>query len=417
MKFMKTKIRKTRHMAYSLCRKMFVSIILLLLFNRADAQGFLKTDGKEIVNEKGQKVLLKGIGLGGWMLQEPYMLQLSKVAGTQTEIKAKIADLIGEKGCQEFYESYLNNMITERDIDSLKSWGFNSIRLPMHYNLFTLPIEKEPVRGQNTWLEEGFRRTDKLLSWCKKNEIYLILDLHAAPGGQGNDRPIADVDTLKPQLWESIDNQNKTIALWKKLAERYAKEIYIGGYDLINETNYKMEENVPLKNLFQSLTKEIRKVDSNHIIFIEGNQFANDYTGLTPPWDNNMAYSFHKYWNEPTVETIKKYLDLRQEFNVPIWMGESGENTNEWFKAVVNLLESNNIGWCWWTIKKIGSESSLMTITRPAGYQKILDYWAGKGSRPSAGEAKSVFMELAENVKIEKCRINYRVLEALLGKK
>ncbi len=395
----------------------FVTLIFILLPGRkADSQGFLEVKEKQIVNEKGENVLLRGIGLGGWMLQEPYMLQLSKVAGTQTEIKSRISELIGEKNCEEFYKRYLDNMITEKDIDSLKKWGFNSVRLPMHYNLFTLPVDKEPIPGQNTWIETGFKITDKLLSWCKKDNIYLILDLHAAPGGQGNDRPIADVDTLKPNLWNSEENQKKTIALWKKLAERYKNEAWIGGYDLINETNYKLDGNESLKKLFFAITQKIREVDNKHIIFIEGNQFANDYTGLTPPWDNNMVYSFHKYWNATTVETIQKFLDIREKYNVPFWMGESGENTNEWFRAAINLFETNNLGWSWWTIKKIGSESSLMTISKPAGYQKVIDYWSGKGAKPVVEEARTTFMELAENVKIEKCKINYAVINALFGK-
>jgi Endoglucanase len=394
-----------------------VTFYLIFSGDIAVSQGFLKADGKQIVNEKGENVLLRGIGLGGWMLQEPYMFQLSEVAGTQTEIKSKISELIGQKNCDEFYTLFMNNMISEKDIDALKKWGFNSIRLPMHYNLFTLPVDKEPVKDQNSWVETGFKLTDNLLSWCRKNKIYLILDLHTTPGGQGNDRPIADIDTLKPRLWESEANQKKTIALWKKLAERYKDEEWIGGYDLINETNYKLDGNEPLKKLFSEITQEIRIVDKKHIIFIEGNQFANDYTGLTPPWDNNMAYSFHKYWNPTTVETIQKYLDLREKYNVPLWMGESGENNNEWFKAAVNLFESNNIGWSWWTIKKIDSESSLMTISKPAGYQKIIDYWAGKGPKPSVQEARATFMELAENVKYENCKINNDVLEALFGKK
>jgi aryl-phospho-beta-D-glucosidase BglC (GH1 family) len=395
---------------------LIIAIILLYISGNSFGQGYIKVEGKQIVNQKGNPVLLRGIGLGGWMLQEPYMLQLSKVAGTQTEIKSKITSLIGEEKCEEFYKSYLNNMITERDIDSLKAWGFNSIRLPMHYNLFTLPIEKEPVAGQDTWLKTGFELTDKLLSWCKKKEIYVILDLHAAPGGQGNDRPIADVDTLKPQLWESEANLQKTITLWRKLAEKYADEEWIGGYDLINETNFKMEGNEPLKKLFLAITQEIRKVDKNHIIFIEGNQFANDFTGLLPPWDKNMVYSFHKYWNATTPETIQRFIDLREKYNVPLWMGESGENSNEWYKAAVNLFESNNIGWAWWTIKKIGSESGIMNVAKPAGYQKVIDYWAGKGSKPTAEEAKTTFMELAENVKLKNCKINYGVIEALFGR-
>ncbi len=393
-----------------------LSVIIFLPENNLFSQGFLKAGGKQIINGKGENVLLRGIGLGGWMLQEPYMLQLSEAAVAQYDIKAKITGLIGKSNCDKFYSNWLNNMITERDIDSLKAWGFNSIRLPMHYNLFTLPIEQEPVRGQDTWLKTGFDLTDKLLEWCKKNKIYLILDLHAAPGGQGNDKPIADVDTTKPRLWENSYNQIKTIALWKKLASRYANEEWIGGYDLLNETNYKMEGNEPLKKLFLEITNAIRSVDPNHIIFIEGNQFANDYTGLTPPWDNNMAYSFHKYWNQPTLESITKYIDIREQFNVPIWMGESGENKNDWYRSVINLLENNNIGWAWWTLKKVGSESGIMNVTIPAGYRKIIDYWAGKGAKPSEEEAKTALAELAENVKIEKCKINYPVLEALLGK-
>ncbi len=398
--------------------KRLYTVILLLLFitGTGFSQGFLRVNGKDIVDGAGKPVLLRGMGLGGWMLQEPYMLQLSKVAGTQTEIKAKITDLIGENECEKFYSAYRNNMITERDIDSLKKWGFNSIRLPMHYNLFTLPVEKEPVAGKNTWLTTGFELTDNLLSWCRKNRIYLILDLHAAPGGQGNDRPIADVDTLKPQLWESEANLQKTIALWQKLSSRYRGEEWIGGYDLINETNYKMEGNEPLKKLYQSLVVEIRKNDRNHIIFLEGNQFANDFTGLTPPWDKNMVYSFHKYWNATTMETIQKYLDLREKYNVPLWMGESGENTNDWYKAAVNLFETNNIGWAWWTFKKIGSASGIMNVNRPANYQKIIDYWAGKGTKPSKEEALAVFMELAENMKSENCKINNGVLKALFGR-
>jgi endoglucanase len=390
---------------------------LLISVDLAHAQGFLKVDGKKIVNEKGENVLLRGIGLGGWMLQEPYMFELSDAAGTQTEIKAKITALIGQKNCDEFYRVFLTNMITEKDLDALKKWGFNSVRLPMHYNLYTLPIDKEPLKGQNTWLETGFQLTDNLLSWCKKNKMYLILDLHATPGGQGNDRPIADIDTLKPRLWESEANQQKTIALWKKLAERYKDEEWIGGYDLINETNYKLKGNESLKKLFSEITAEIRNVDMKHIIFIEGNQFANDYTGLTPPWDKNIVYSFHKYWNPTTIETIQKYLDMREKYNVPLWMGESGENTNEWFRDAVNLFENNNIGWSWWTIKKIGSESSLMTISKPAGYQKIVDFWTGKGPKLTVEEAKATFMDLAEKVKFENCKINNEVMDALLGKK
>ena len=129
-----------------------------------------------------------------------------------------------------------------------------------------------------------------------------------------------------------------------------------------------------------------------------------------------MVYSFHKYWNATTLETIQKFIDLRDKFNVPLWMGESGENNNEWYKAAINLFESNNIGWSWWTLKKIGSSSGIMDINKPKDYQKVIDYWAGKGPKPTFEMANSAFMQLAENVKLENCKINYSVLKALFTK-
>ena len=179
------------------------SFILLFIFfvSVSNGQKFLKVDGKAIVDRNNKEVILRGIGLGGWMLQEPYMLQLSGAASTQHDIRNKITDLIGKENTDAFYESWLNNFITKKDIDSLAHWGFNCIRLPMHYILFTLSIEEEPDSTKNTWVKKGFQLTDSLLKWCSINKVYLILDLHAAPGGQGSDLPIADRDPSKPTLW------------------------------------------------------------------------------------------------------------------------------------------------------------------------------------------------------------------------
>lgn len=75
------------------------------------------------------------MGLGGWLVQEGYMLQTSAFANAQWQIRAKISALIGETNTETFYQTYRNNYVRKIDIDSLASWGFNSLRLPMHYNL------------------------------------------------------------------------------------------------------------------------------------------------------------------------------------------------------------------------------------------------------------------------------------------
>ncbi|HEX9252654.1 MAG TPA: hypothetical protein VF870_10455, partial [Ignavibacteriaceae bacterium] len=109
---------------------------LLFTFNSISAQGFLHRQDKKIVKGNGQEIFLKGIGLGGWLLQEGYMLHTSDFANAQWQIRAKILDLVGETNTELFYQTYRNNYVRKADIDSIKSWGFNSIRLPFHYNLF-----------------------------------------------------------------------------------------------------------------------------------------------------------------------------------------------------------------------------------------------------------------------------------------
>ncbi|AKD01895.1 cellulase family glycosylhydrolase [Pontibacter korlensis] len=156
---------------------------LLLLFScistiHANSQGYLKAEGKKIVDGKGEEVILRGMGLGSWILQEGYMLRTGDVAGQQHVIKAKVQELIGPEKTEEFYSAWLSNHTSKIDIDSMAAWGFNSVRLPMHCNLYTLPVEQEPVKGQNTWLEKGFAMTDSLLAWCKANNMYLILVLN-----------------------------------------------------------------------------------------------------------------------------------------------------------------------------------------------------------------------------------------------
>jgi hypothetical protein len=400
----------------------FTFCVLFFVSFSSHSQGFLKVNGKHLENDQNKNFILRGMGLGGWMLQEGYMFQLGFL-GQQYKIKEKIASLVGKEETANFYKKWLQFHTQEADIDSMALWGFNSIRLPMHYNLFTLSLKDEPVAGKNTWLKEGFEKLDEILGWCKKNNIYLILDLHAAPGGQGADLPISDRNPDEPSLWESEANQQKTIALWRELAARYADEPNIGGYDILNETNWGFEDpddkrgigekkNIPLKKLMIEITEAIRSVDKNHIIYLEGNGFANNYNGIFPLWDDNLVVSFHKYGNFTTKETIQNFLDLREKYNVPLWLGESGENSNTWFTNTIKLMEDNDIGWCWWQLKKMGINNPL-EIKRPDNYDQFINYCKGDGLKPTEKVSQQIFNDLLENIRIENNIYHKDVIDAM----
>jgi hypothetical protein len=387
--------------------------------------GFLRASGKQIVDGQGQNLILRGMGLGNWMLQEPYMMDVSGIVENQQQLKIKITELVGADNMAVFYSAWLNNYIRPADVVALARNGFNAIRLPLHYNLFTLPSEQEPVPGQNTWLTNGFKLVDDLLGWCETNHVYLILDMHACPGGQGYEKSISDYNPPSPSLWESSTNRAKLIALWAQIAARYATEPWIGGYDLINEPNWTFENNsdihgcgdqsnAPLRQLFMDITSAIRQLDTNHLLFLEGNCYAGNYNGILPPWDDNLVISFHKYWDDPSAGSLQPWVDKRNQWNMPLWLGESGENSNEWFRNVVRYAELDNIGWSWWPWKKISTIAGPTMIQEAAGYKTIVNYWNNAGARPSTNDAFNGLVALAQAARYENCILHPDVIDALM---
>ena len=404
--------------------------LALLTVTPALADGYLQARDKRIVDGTGRPVILRGMGLGGWMLQEGYMLRLGSLGkGQEHVIRAETAKLVGAEREAQIHAAWLDNHTTKADIDAMAAMGFNSVRLPMHYGLLTLAADQEPVPGQDTWKEDGFKRIDDLLAWTKANGMYLILDLHAAPGGQGNDLPIADRDPSKPSLWQSPENRRKVVALWRKLAARYKDEPAIGAYDLLNEPNWdfdaqygpggggdhgcKDEKQAALWDYYKELTAAVREIDKRHMLILEGNCWGNNYKGMPAVWDGNMALSFHKYWNVNDEASIATVLKLREETGLPLWLGESGENSNAWFRDAIALVEKHEIGWAFWPLKKIGFNQPLEVTPNP-GYAKLVAYWTDKGPKPTADEAYRALMTLAsKDVRFENNIQHQDVVDAM----
>jgi endoglucanase len=317
-------------------------------------------------------------------------------------IHARLAELVGQPTVDEFERAWLDHQFTKADMDALGGWGFNAVRLPMHYALF---LDPTAPAGTDRWNEDGFRRVDRLLEWAAANRMWVILDLHAAPGGQGTDLAISDRDPGLPSLWDSAENQRRTVALWRELARRYADNPWVGGYDILNEPNWDFDgpgggngcndkANRPIAALYKRITSAIREHDRNHLIVIEGNCWGNNYAGIKPDWDDKLVLSFHKYWNRNDDKSIAAILALRNSTKRPIWLGESGENSNAWFRDAIALVESHGVGWSWWPLKKIGFNNPLEVTPNP-GWVRIVAWLTGKGPRPGAAEARAAMLRLA----------------------
>lgn len=382
--------------------------LFLVLFPSLACGQLLQVDGTRIVNSSNnQEVILNAVNLGNWMVMEGYMMNSTAQAPAQHDWKQKLTTLVGPANVKTFYDAWLANHVTQADINQVKSWGFNAVRLPLHYEYF---VNRDMP---DAWNEQGFLLLDNVISWCAAAGIYAIIDLHAAPGGQSNNA-ISDYDDTRPSLWDSVENQDKTVRLWQRISERYKNQPWVAGYDLINEPAWDLPGGTLLRTLYGRITDAIRANGDNHILFIEGNWYSNDYNGLTPAWDPQMVYVFHKYWSSAeSPREIQWVLDLRTAQNRPIWCGEHGENSNDHFTKMVEMLRSQGIGMSWWPMKKFKSINGLVDATFPDGYQDLLDYLGGTKPDLDPNAAFTTLMELADSVRLENCRVQTEVIRSI----
>ncbi|HVX24915.1 MAG TPA: cellulase family glycosylhydrolase [Parafilimonas sp.] len=397
-------------------RSVLVCFLIVCSFI-VNAQNFVTTKGKDLMlNEK--PFVMKGINLGNWLVPEGYMFKFEKAASARL-IQEVMNELIGPDQAKKFWQQYLHSYITEADIDYLKSIGVNSIRVPFNYRLFT----NEDYLGEENNPNHGFEILDPLVQWCKKDNIYILLDMHCAPGGQTGDN--IDDSYAYPFLYDDTAAQNETVSIWKRIADHYKNEKIILGYDLLNEpippfydTGY---FNPKLEPLYKKITAAVRTVDKNHLIFLGGAQWDSNFDVFGKPFDDKLVYTFHKYWTAPTREVVQSYINFRDKYNVPIYCGETGENTDEWISQFRQMLDSNNIGWHFWPYKKMDNSRCMVTFDKPENYDAISafadttrsTFEEVRKARPDMNAAKKSLEQFLINCRFENCRPNEGYVKAL----
>ncbi len=341
----------------------------------AGGDGFVRIQGKELVTPDGERLFIRGTNLGNWLNPEGYMFGFSKTNSPRM-IHEMFCQLVGEDATADFWEDIKDNYITRADIDFIASTGANTIRLPFHYKLFT----DEDYMGRAS-AHDGFERIDSVVEWCRANRLYLILDMHDAPGGQTGDN--IDDSYGYPWLFESERAQRKFRDIWGRLAARYADEPVILGYELINEPiahyfDNKEDLNARLEAVHKMAVAEIRRHDSNHIILLGGSQWNGNFEPFSDwTYDDRIMYTCHRYGGDPTPEAIGAIIAFRDKTGLPMYMGEIGHNTDEWQAAFVRTLEDNNIGYTFWPYKKLG-DSCMNGIPRPEGWDAVVEFAEGK---------------------------------------
>jgi len=390
-------------------------LIIAAFAGSASAAGFLHTQGEDIVDAQGQKLVLRGVGLGNWMLPEGYMWRFGENGDRPRRIEKIVSDLIGPERAAKFWQEYRKEYVTERDIRRLAGLGFNSVRPALDARLF-LSEGENPV-----YQPEGFKLLDHLVHWCGRNGVYVIIDMHAAPGGQTGQN-IDDSANDQPELFMNPANQDRLVALWVKLATRYRDNPTVAAYDLLNEplpertgaaAKYKHE----LEPLYRRITQAIRAVDKKHMITVEGANWANDWSVFSTPFDDNLVYQFHYYcWANPTrLDDIHPFLVRRLQLGAPLWVGETGERDEAIYWATTDYFEANNIGWSFWPWKKMNTRNTPYSIKTPQNWDAIMAYSRRSGApKPSPEAAQKALDELLQNIRLENCEFYPEVVNAIL---
>lgn len=409
-------------------KKLFVIILMpLILFGcetkkeeSMPADRFIRIDGPDLIKPDGEKFLIQGINLGNWLNPEGYMFFFQDVSSYRL-INQAFCEMVGPDFTNWFWREFKKNYITEEDIKYIKQTGMNSIRIPFHYKLFT----NEDYMGMEAG-HDGFELIDQVIDWCRQQNLYVILDMHDAPGGQTGDN--IDDSYGYPWLMESEPSKELFCNIWKKVADHYAQDTIVLGYDLLNEpiAHYFIETNPLLNDLLEPLYKRcvdsIRLVDKNHIVLLGGAQWNGNFKVFKDSrFDDKLMYTCHRYWCDTLQVDIQDFVDFRDSVNLPMYMGETGENTDQWIAGWTRLMERNNIGWHYWPYKKMVPNSCMVTIPTPENWDLIVDYTKKDRSslakvreaRPDQETVKKAMTDLLENMKFRNCTRNPGYISAM----
>ncbi len=369
----------------------------------ADENPFVHAVGGHLEDADGDDVRLVGVNLGGWLLWESWIWG----GGPQGEgdLRRRLGELVGDDDVDAFAADVHDGFIGESDIAAIAGLGFNVVRVPFNHTL---------LEGDGNVLEDGvdqarFAVLDRLLEWCDGHGVRVVLDLHAAPGGQSW-AYMADPDDQK--LWDLDEGVARTAAIWRAVAARYADRDVIAGYDLLNEPA--APSNEALFDAYAEIATAIHEVDTRHLIVVEGAGFATDFAPFSRRLTTNQAYSFHQYsWvGDSRRDEVARYADLARAHDVPMWNGEFGENSAESHDSTVDIYRDDEfdlVGHCFWTWKKTPSGTAALVAIDDdlVRWHAVLD-WAGGGwvPRPAADETRAGFTQLLEAADFERCAVD-----------
>ncbi|PNS21041.1 hypothetical protein CAC42_3378 [Sphaceloma murrayae] len=356
------------------------------------APSILKVQGDKVVDGTGKPVVLRGSALGGWMNQENFIVGYP---GHEYQFRASMSRVLGAEKADFFFDRFLYHFFTAADAAFFSSLGLNLLRLPFNYRHFEDDMNPRVLKPA------GLAHLDRVVDLCAQHGIYTILDLHTAPGGQNGDWH-SDNATNHAAFWEHKDHQDRVVWLWEQLAAHYKDNPWVAGYNPLNEPCDPLHHRLPV--FYERIEKSIRKIDPEHILWLDGNTFSMEWRYFERGLPNTV-YALHDYAmagfpKGPRYEGTKEQdLALEKQFcrkaeamytlgdGTPIYNGEFGPvyadpevegDADEVNRARYALLEKQMeiydkylIHWSVWLYKDVGLQG-MVTLDKESKWMKTI---------------------------------------------
>ncbi len=321
---------------------------------------FLRVEGTDLVNQRGEVVILRGVNLGGWMIQENWMCPIKGEDGGWANLDTLevLESRFTEEQVQTLFDTYQDNWITENDLNIIANTGANVVRVPFWYRNFMKDAE-------GTWITEnpdenpGFKRLDWIIEQAGERGMYVILDMHGCPGGQSLNHSSGTLN--KNELYSNETYQNTMKELWVAIASRYKDEPAVAAYDIMNEPqnneqkweydNYYnpwLEESWELSNeIYEKMVAAVREVDTRHVITVEGIWSASNLPDPAALGWYNMMYQIHVYTDNLTSfeRSLKVLYESMKKYGVAGYVGEFSN------MDAFSVVEKYGISWTLWSYK------------------------------------------------------------------
>lgn len=316
---------------------------------------FLKIENGGFVSECGEQISLRGINLNDDFFY--YKKDDLDYPARSYDVFAALESRFGNYGARQLVAKYNEGFIAPSDIKFIRKLGANCVRIPLRWRYL---YKKENCKG-----DIDFDRLDFIVEKCRKAGLYVIFDLHSAPGFQNTDSACGknDKSVLFNSSKEGFEARNSVIRLWTQVASHFKDEPAVAAYDLLNRPLNRIanwEESVDtLCKFYHRLFKAIRNIDEKHIIIMEAAASPDSLPSPDKYIGQNVAYGIYShFYTDFEIQALLNGISEFKKSQIPFVVCKLRAEDN--LEASLTAMNDGGISWIVGDFKGEGLKSAYI---------------------------------------------------------